>query len=240
MGALARQGGSRPERSEMTRRSDDPDRAVGVLGGWSRRKLAARRAEVEAPAEDAAVEPAAAPEPDVVDAEYIAALPSIDTIVDGTDIKPFLARGVPASLKNAALRRLWSATPGVRDYSDPAVDYAWDWNAPGGVPGGGGKLSESGVAKMVKDLIGGSRALDDKEGSASGRPEGEVENAAGKTASESPPFEPDAAPPAVRRAEASSAKEHAPKIDDPVLKADARPSPGAVPQPRRHGGAVPD
>ena len=58
---------------------------------------------------------------------------------------------------------MWLATPGVRDYSDPAVDYAWDWNAPGGVPGGGGVLSEQGVAKMVKDLIGKMEDLADPE-----------------------------------------------------------------------------
>jgi hypothetical protein len=227
----------------MTRRPDDPEREGGGLGGWSRRKLAARRAEVEALPEAAEVEPVAAPEPDVVDEAYIAALPPIETIVAGTDIKAFLARGVPASLKNAALRRLWSATPGVRDYADPAVDYAYDWNTPGGVPGGGGILSESGVARMVKDLIGGTRTAEDWDGSGPDGAERDVAsaaNASDESGVESVPPEPDVAPAAVRRTEASVGKERAPDTDDPESEAGGRVAVDAVAQPRRHGGAVPE
>lgn len=135
--------------------TDSEDSAGGFLSGWSRRKLAAKRQEAE-PAPSVEAEPPlpeVAPE-EFIDAELVAALPSLDEITAGFDIKPFLAKGVPASLKNAAMRRLWSANPSVRDYVDPAMDYAWDWNAPGGVPGGGGVLTEESVAKMVRDLIG--------------------------------------------------------------------------------------
>jgi hypothetical protein len=43
-------------------------------------------------------------------------LPPIATIDAGSDIRAFLAAGVPAGLTRAALRRAWSADPAIRDY----------------------------------------------------------------------------------------------------------------------------
>ena len=232
----------------MSRPPEDED-GGGRLSGWSRRKLAARRAEGEGEPPDIVEETPAATVADEtggqddVDAEYVAALPPIETIGDGSDIKPFLARGVPASLKNAALRRLWSATPGVRGYSDPAVDYAWDWNAPGGVPGGGGTLSESGVAKMVKNLIGESRASKD----VSTPVEDVAEARDAETAPERRDVEPvtavpetEAPPAAVRRTHKRDERAEGGKTDRQGAPDEARPAVASIAPPRRHGGAVPD
>ena len=137
--------------------TDPEEREGGFLRNWSRRKLAAKRetpAVAEEPAKPAELPDSIPPEDPVDTQAIIDSLPSIDEITAGFDIKPFLAKGVPAHLKNAALRKMWLLNPAVRDYADPAVDYAWDWNAPGGVPGGGGVLSGQSVEKMVKDLIG--------------------------------------------------------------------------------------
>ena len=41
------------------------------------------------------------------------------------------------ALRNAALRNAWLVDPAIRDYVDCALDYAYDWNIPGGVPGNG-------------------------------------------------------------------------------------------------------
>ena len=38
-------------------------------------------------------------------------LPSIESITAATDIRPFLAPGVPADIARAALRRAWSTDP---------------------------------------------------------------------------------------------------------------------------------
>ena len=243
MGAVPRQGRPRTEGCRVSRHSED-DEGGGRLSGWSRRKLAALRGEVDPKdvsdggLDGKAEEPIVAPED--VDAVHIAALPPVETIGAGSDIKPFLARGVPANLKNAALRRLWSATPGVRDHSDPAVDYAWDWNAPGGVPGGGGMLSESGVAKMVKDLNGEARTGEaDREGSPdatdkqgtetdAGRPEAAPSNTAPET--EAPPV-------AIRRTEKRDVQTIGDKADRPD---EARRAVASIAPPRRHGGAVPE
>ena len=222
--------------------SDPEEGTGGFLSGWSRRKLAAKRKEAAPPPADE--EPEALPEleladaapEEVEDAELIAALPSLDDITAGFDIKPFLAKGVPAKLKNAAMRKLWLASPSVRDYVDPAVDYAWDWNAPGGVPGGGGILSEQSVAKMVKDLIGGSS----KPEEAQAGEELAQDASAQDFAQETPPDFDDAAqdiPDAPSEPVRRTTKTEQPEMDA-VQQATQRGD--QAPVPRRHGGAAPE
>ena len=63
-------------------------------------------------------------------------LPPIETIDAGSDIRPFLAKGVPADLTRAALRRAWSADPVIRDFIGLS-ENSWDFNGPSGVPGFG-------------------------------------------------------------------------------------------------------
>jgi len=63
-----------------------------------------------------------------------ASLPSVESIDAGTDVSAFLRPGVPAELTQAALRRAWVTDPAIRDFVGPA-ENAWDFNAPGGVPG---------------------------------------------------------------------------------------------------------
>jgi hypothetical protein len=105
------------------------------LERWSRRKRAAEDAAEGAeqidstgelpPAADAETEPAFDP----------ASLPPLESITAETDIRPFLGPGVPAELATAALRRLWTADPKIRDFVGLA-DYAWDYHATG-TPGFG-------------------------------------------------------------------------------------------------------
>jgi hypothetical protein len=63
-----------------------------------------------------------------------ASLPPIESIDAGSDVSAFLRPGVPADLARAALRRAWVADPAIRDFVGLA-ENAWDFNAPGGVPG---------------------------------------------------------------------------------------------------------
>lgn len=133
------------------------DREEGsFLSRWSRRKRAAARQDPlpETPDETAeAAAPAAPAEPEPLSEEALAALPRLEDLTETTDISGFLQPGVPAALKNAALRRVWMMSPAIRDYRDPAVDYAWDWNTPGGVPGDGCAPSADMAARMLKDLV---------------------------------------------------------------------------------------
>jgi hypothetical protein len=232
MGAVTRQSRAAAKGDDMTQ---GEDREGGFLRAWSRRKIEAKRqeAEPEAPEEvTPPVEEAVALEAEVIDPDLVAALPSIDDITAGFDIKPFLAKGVPAHLKNAAMRRLWSVSPAVRDYVDPAMDYAWDWNAPGGVPGGGGKLSEKSVAKMVKDLIGNRpEPQDDVEPAESGAESADL--LAEKLPDEAEVALPEAQ--SVRRSEQVGKASEKPEKREPARQTASTPAP-----PRRHGGAAPE
>lgn len=126
----------------------------GFLGRWSRLKRAAEQPEpVAAPDPGPEPQPPIDPEPAPLTDEELAALPRIEDLAEGSGIRAFLRAGVPRDLRNAALRRIWMLTPAVRDYRDPAVDYAWDWNTPGGVPGDGVAPSAESAARMLHDLI---------------------------------------------------------------------------------------
>ena len=61
-------------------------------------------------------------------------LPSIDSIVADTDIRGFLAPGVPEDLKRAALQQMWRADPAIRDFIGLS-ENSWDFNAAGGPHG---------------------------------------------------------------------------------------------------------
>jgi hypothetical protein len=65
-----------------------------------------------------------------------ATLPPIESISASSDIRAFLAPGVPEGLKRAALRRAWVTDPAIRDFVG-AAESQWDFNKPDGIPGFG-------------------------------------------------------------------------------------------------------
>lgn len=136
---------------------DETDREKGFLARWSQRKQDAQRPEpklrdaVEGTQPDAVAEGQDAPEPEF----DLSSLPKLEELTGSTDITAFLRKGVPEHLRNAALRKSWALDPAIRDYVSPALDYAYDWNAPGGVPGGGQLETGIDVARMVSQIMGG-------------------------------------------------------------------------------------
>jgi hypothetical protein len=129
------------------------------LQRWSRRKLAAADRATEAP--DAAAEGSDIAEPKLqapVSAEPSAAafdpasLPPIESIGAATDIRPFLASGVPPELTRAALRRAWTSDPAIRDFIGLAENQ-WDFTKPDGVPGFGSLELTSELRRMVAELF---------------------------------------------------------------------------------------
>jgi hypothetical protein len=124
---------------------------------WSKRKRAAiDETQTDAPATAPIAEPTTvpdAPETESLSEEELAALPSLEELTPETDIRPFLRKGVPQAMRNAALRKMWMLTPAIRDYKNPAVDYAWDWNTPGGVPGDGVAPTPARAAEMLRELM---------------------------------------------------------------------------------------
>jgi Protein of unknown function (DUF3306) len=99
------------------------------LSRWSQRKLAAVRG---APAEDSdaklADAPTAAPADAALGEEVAPELPPVDELTVDSDYTVFLRKNVPAALRNAALRKLWSSDP-VFANRDGLCDYDEDFNA---------------------------------------------------------------------------------------------------------------
>ncbi|WP_439497146.1 DUF3306 domain-containing protein [Bosea sp. (in: a-proteobacteria)] len=139
----------------MSGRADDG----GFLSRWSRRKREVAEEEaasVLAPPPGSEASPAAPveepgpaePAPEMVEP------PSLDLVDKDFDIAHWLKQNVPESWKLAALRRAWLADPAIRDYQNPARDYALDWNTPGGAPGYGPLSESDDVEAMIRDIFG--------------------------------------------------------------------------------------
>lgn len=126
----------------------------GFLARWSQRKQEAKQPERETPVADAeiAAEPAAEAESP---AEFdLSSLPKLEELTSQTDITAFMRKGVPEHLRNAALRKSWALDPAIRNYVNPALDYAYDWNTPGGVPGNSELDAGVDIARMVAEIMG--------------------------------------------------------------------------------------
>ena len=79
----------------------------------------------------------------------------------------------PEALKRAALRRVWTADPAIRDFVELNENF-WDAAGPEGIPGFGDLDPNFDVQRMVAQLFGEAPDKDD----APGLPAGEPENAA--------------------------------------------------------------
>ena len=126
----------------------------GFLARWSQRKQEARQPERDAPVTDSGVTAGPATEAEAPQEFDLSSLPSLDELTAETDITAFLRKGVPEHLRNAALRRSWALDPAIRNYVNPALDYAFDWNTPGGVPGSSELGAGVDVARLVSQIMG--------------------------------------------------------------------------------------
>ena len=128
------------------------------LARWARRKREVAKEEApEALAPDAAQQsdaanadkPPSEPEPPAFDP---ATLPSIDSINALSDVRAFLQKGVPADLTRAALRRVWTADPAIRDFVGLA-ENAWDFTDPNAMPGFGPLEASDEVRRMIAEVV---------------------------------------------------------------------------------------
>jgi hypothetical protein len=81
-----------------------------------------------------------------------ASLPTIESIGAESNISAFLEAGVPGDLARAALRRVWSSDPAIRDFVGLS-ENSWDFNAPGAMPGFGPIDGEE-VGRLLTRLLG--------------------------------------------------------------------------------------
>lgn len=219
---------------------DGPDREEGFLTRWSRRKreIAGEGAKPAEPAAPPAIAPQPAPEPALAAPEPdeeldLSLLPDVETLTAESDITLFLRKGVPEALKNAALRKMWSADAAIRDYIGP-VDYQWDFNDPAGVPGFGPLGEDVDIEALLRQVVGEKKpppesvAVEEKVTLPEHLHQTKVEGEADAV----PPPAADEQPAALESApDTGDENENA---EDSVPKEDI-----SAPKPRRHGGALP-
>ena len=181
------------------------------IARWSRRKREASEgaevtkssiapdavAESAPPSEDPRQErdalPASGGAPQSPEAAFDPAkLPPIETITAESDIRAFLAPGVPPELTRAALRRVWSADPNIRDFIGLS-ENSWDFNAPGAMAGFGPLEMTEELRRQVVRIVGRDLAGDptDPAGPIAAEPQGkspsaEISTKSTGTAAEAP------------------------------------------------------
>jgi hypothetical protein len=220
---LKREGGEPPE----------PGRDVPSDAASPDTARTAPAAEGEAPAEAV---PAGAPGID------LSALPAIDSITAETDIRGFLAPGVPAELTRAALRRAWVADPKIRDFIGIAENQ-WDFTAADSIPGFGPLSPLDDVRRMVARVMG-----EEPEEPPASPVVASAENAPAVTVGGETPASASAE---MRATRSEAAAEPSAPTPLPADQGDVGEATGAahnddpessasdVPHPRSHGGALP-
>jgi hypothetical protein len=219
------------------------------LSRWARRKREAAETPDAAPPDAAARElsadrPAADDTaPAAPELEFdLSTLPPIDSITAATDIRAFLAPGVPPELTRAALRRAWVADPAIRDFVGIAENQ-WDFNDPNAIPGFGSLGPLDDVRRLVAQVIGEARDEEATPGMRSAKKSlaGEADSApalpeATATAGEA------AAPPDAQQTGMPSLDVQCSEPDAALhvaqSKDDAQPQPELSTR-RGHGGALP-
>jgi hypothetical protein len=126
------------------------------------------------------------PESDAEPEFDISSLPKLEDLTETTDITVFLRKGVPEHLRNAALSKSWALDPAIRNYVNPALDYAYDWNTPGGVPGSSEIGAGVDIARMVSQIMGGGESV--------AEPPGSTASTENESTGASAPFPDDSAP----------------------------------------------
>jgi Protein of unknown function (DUF3306) len=143
--------------------SEPDDGSENFLQRWSRRKQAA---ELRARGQGGEDEPADAANPEIESLPDgttanpsdrpifdLTTLPPIESITATSDIRAFLAPGVPVELSRAALRRAWTSDPAIRDFIGIAENQ-WDFTKPDSVPGFGSLELTPELRRMVAQLVG--------------------------------------------------------------------------------------
>jgi hypothetical protein len=97
----------------------------------------------------------------------------LEAIGPETDIRAFLADGVPSELTRAALRRAWLSDPKIRDFVGLA-DYDWDFNTPGSMAGFGILEATDQIERELARLLRRAPAVTTSETLVSPTPIGEL------------------------------------------------------------------
>jgi hypothetical protein len=181
-------------------------------------------------------------------------LPPIESITADSDIRAFLAPGVPPELTRAALRRAWAADPKIRDFVGLA-ENAWDFNAPGSIAGFGPLEMTEELRREVARMVGRALVEEDTDRPPPTSAEARAERPSVETSGESAAATPDVptqarqsnygpqqiergaesneghnSEPALQRSEVISAAQNIPENDDNDQVIARRPHGSALPK----------
>ncbi len=133
------------------------------LARWSRRKVEAEQpadrtpdanegadAEKQSGAGAAEAKTELAEKTEEVD---LSKLPPVESIGPETDIRAFLQKGIPPELTRAALRRVWTSDPAIRNFIGIAENQ-YDFATGSDIPGFGPLTPADDVARMVRQIMG--------------------------------------------------------------------------------------
>jgi hypothetical protein len=143
--------------------SPSDDETGGFLGRWAKRKQAVQleTQQVKSPAplpteEDKQSLAPTAPAETAASSESHEKtelpLPSLDDVLPGGDVSMFLAKHVPDSLRNLALRKAWASDPEISTFIEIAENQ-WDFNNPDSIPGFSSKLEGIDIKAMVEKMF---------------------------------------------------------------------------------------
>ena len=135
-------------------------------------------------------------------------LPPIETITAESDIRAFLAPGVPPELTRAALRRAWAADPKIRDFVGLA-DYDWDFNAPGAMAGFGSLEMTDELRQQIAQMVGRSLVSEATDSPAQTSAETQSKPSPAETSTESVATAAEASTQQVQRSAGTSQNQHA-------------------------------
>jgi hypothetical protein len=130
-------------KGETVKKREEADVAQSDPHGDAGTAAADQGAKGAPPKADKASEPAFDP----------TSLPPIESITAGSDIRAFLQSGVPAELTKAALRRVWTTDPAIRDFIGIAENQ-WDFTDPTAMPGFGPLEATDDVRELVAQAMG--------------------------------------------------------------------------------------
>jgi hypothetical protein len=230
--------------------SELDDGPSNFLQRWSLRKRAAEaRAHEAGKSSESALAKTSAPsrsfEPGTAQLPAFdpTSLPPIESITAASDVRAFLAPGVPVELSRAALRRVWMTDPVIRDFVGLAENQ-WDFTKPEGVPGFGALELTPQVRRIIAELVA-------DPGVAASRPDPDSQDAtqeAQKFGKAWPVATDQTAEIGERVALVGDAEKLAAGLGAPIVRSNTDPAAqqraegaceGATPAQRRHGSALP-
>ncbi len=169
----------------------------------------------------------------------LAKLPPIESITAESDIRAFLAPGIPPELTRAALRRAWAADPRIRDFVGLS-ENSWDFNSPDAIGGFGPLEMTDELRQQIAQFVGRNIAATSDEAASSAKAVND-ERAAVEVAAASDAASGDA--PALENSAALAEPGHAGgQLSDPAcIATQSEQPPDRTPAPakRPHGGALP-